>query len=82
MGTGFAANVLNSKMKTVHFSGISFFHSCYGLSVSLIIITIEALGTGRGYQVDTAKQYGPILLTAFVDTFALAIDNLLTLPDS
>ena len=64
-------NVLNRKMKTVHFSVISFFHSCYGLTVSLIIITIEALVTGNGYRTYTGRQYGLMVLTGFIDTFAL-----------
>jgi len=64
-------NVLNRKMKTVHFSVISFLHACYGLSVSLIIITIEALVNGNGYRIYTGRQYGLMFLTAFIDTFAL-----------
>lgn len=61
------ANVLNRKLKDIHFAVIVFWVGLSGLIVTFVIIVLEKVITGNPFRVYTLDQYIKLIICSFGD---------------
>lgn len=62
-----ASNVINRKLKGLHFAIILFYHALCGISIAISIILLEKLMTGNPFRIYSAQQYGIMMLCCCFD---------------
>ena len=50
-----ACNVINRKLKDLHFALILFYHALFGMTIAVLIIVLEKLITGNPFRIYTAR---------------------------
>lgn len=62
-----ACNVINRKLKGMHFAIVLFYHALCGIFITVIIIVLEKVITGNPFRIYTANQYLIMLLCCCFD---------------
>lgn len=66
-----ACNVVNRKLKNVHFAIICFYHPITGITISLCCLVLIFMFTGKFLEIHTLQTYGYLLLACVFNFFEL-----------
>lgn len=77
-----ACNVVNRKLKDVHFAIIGFYHPITGVTISLGCLVIAYLFTGTFLEVHSLLTYEYLLLACFFNFIELNSQNIAFQSDS
>jgi len=77
-----SCNVINRKLKNVHFAIIGFYHPVTGVVMSLIYIFFSLIITGSVFETHSWSIYGYLLLTCFLDFISMNSQNIAFQSDS
>ena len=83
MSWSFAScNVINRKLKDVHFAIVGFYHPITGMIMSLLYIVGSLILTGTVFPTHSWSIYGYLLLTCLCDFISLNSQNIAFQSDS